>query len=207
MSDRARTIGIVDPDQPTCARHPDVPTRVSCSSCDTPICPDCAIESAVGYKCPDCGTHGGAAPRDGGSGGGLLSGLGALRSGAARGGAGGAEPASGEGRLPPALVARATGVGVAAALAGGFVLGFVFAGRTFFLISSGVIGWAIARAVYWVTDDRTSPYVRAVALAAAGLSVGVGLVTAPGATPAPEGLLFLAYPAAVYGGWIVVRQR
>ncbi|HEX3425827.1 MAG TPA: hypothetical protein VHT30_06825 [Acidimicrobiales bacterium] len=36
----------------TCARH-GVPTRITCVECDTPICPDCAIRTPVGLKCPD----------------------------------------------------------------------------------------------------------------------------------------------------------
>jgi hypothetical protein len=64
----------------------------------------------------------------------------------------------------------------------------------------------VARAVFWATQERSSPYLRAIALTAAGFSVAIGLVTA-GANAAPAGLGFLAYPAAMYGGWIVVRQR
>lgn len=37
-----------------CKRHPAVETRVTCSSCDDPICPDCMIFTAVGAKCPSC---------------------------------------------------------------------------------------------------------------------------------------------------------
>lgn len=39
----------------TCTRHPGAETRLSCSSCGDPICPRCAIPSAVGQKCPACG--------------------------------------------------------------------------------------------------------------------------------------------------------
>lgn len=39
---------------PTCARHPDVATGLSCSDCGTPICPRCAVPAPVGHKCPDC---------------------------------------------------------------------------------------------------------------------------------------------------------
>jgi hypothetical protein len=102
--------------------------------------------------------------------------------------------------------ARGTVAGVLAAVLGGLLLGPILTGGTFFLISSGVIGWGVARAVYWATQERSSPYLRAIALTAAGFSVAVGLVTA-GANAAPAGLGFLAYPAAMYGGWIVVRQR
>lgn len=47
---------IVDPGtaEARCRWHPDRETLISCSSCGTPICPDCARTSAVGMKCPDC---------------------------------------------------------------------------------------------------------------------------------------------------------
>jgi N-acetylneuraminic acid mutarotase len=35
-----------------CARH-GVPTKLTCVECETPICPDCAIRTEVGFKCPD----------------------------------------------------------------------------------------------------------------------------------------------------------
>ena len=35
-----------------CVRHLK-PTRITCVTCDTPICPDCAIRTQVGFKCPD----------------------------------------------------------------------------------------------------------------------------------------------------------
>lgn len=38
----------------TCPRHPDEETRLACSNCGTPICHRCAVQSAVGQKCPDC---------------------------------------------------------------------------------------------------------------------------------------------------------
>ena len=37
-----------------CYRHPDVPTRVHCTRCDRPICPDCMIPAPVGHQCPEC---------------------------------------------------------------------------------------------------------------------------------------------------------
>ena len=37
-----------------CYRHPDVETRVSCSSCGRPICPDCMTPTPVGMRCPEC---------------------------------------------------------------------------------------------------------------------------------------------------------
>ncbi|MDQ2826516.1 MAG: hypothetical protein M3Y04_06120, partial [Actinomycetota bacterium] len=36
-----------------CARHPQTPSRLTCVECETPICPDCAIRTPVGFKCPD----------------------------------------------------------------------------------------------------------------------------------------------------------
>ena len=199
----------MDDDTPTCARHTGTPTRLSCSACETPICPDCAIESAVGYKCPDCGTHGDLPRRDDRAGAGLLSGLGSIKlgSGSSARDTGDAGATSSGERLPRALLVRATAVGLAAAFAGGIVLGFVFAGRTFFLISAGLIGWAVARAVYWATDDRNGSFVQGVALGLAGVAVIVGMITAPGATGQADGLLLLALPAAMYGAWIVARQR
>ncbi len=40
--------------QTTCYRHPGRETRVSCSSCGRPICPDCMTPSPVGMRCPEC---------------------------------------------------------------------------------------------------------------------------------------------------------
>ena len=37
-----------------CARHPKVLTRLRCSRCGTPICPQCAVRTPVGLRCPDC---------------------------------------------------------------------------------------------------------------------------------------------------------
>lgn len=42
-------------DSTTCARHPSDETRLRCASCDTPICPRCAVEAPIGMRCPDCG--------------------------------------------------------------------------------------------------------------------------------------------------------
>ena len=38
----------------TCYRHPGRTTRVQCSSCGRPICPDCMTPSPVGMRCPEC---------------------------------------------------------------------------------------------------------------------------------------------------------
>jgi hypothetical protein len=41
-----------EPGELKCVRHLK-PTRITCVTCDTPICPDCAIRTPVGFKCPD----------------------------------------------------------------------------------------------------------------------------------------------------------
>jgi membrane associated rhomboid family serine protease len=56
-------MGSVDDDQlpsppaqtiEVCYRHPDVQTRVHCTRCERPICPDCMIPAPVGFQCPEC---------------------------------------------------------------------------------------------------------------------------------------------------------
>jgi membrane associated rhomboid family serine protease len=37
-----------------CYRHPHVQTRVHCTRCGRPICPDCMIPAPVGFQCPEC---------------------------------------------------------------------------------------------------------------------------------------------------------
>jgi membrane associated rhomboid family serine protease len=39
---------------PTCYRHPNRETYLSCSDCGRPICSDCSHEAPVGQKCPEC---------------------------------------------------------------------------------------------------------------------------------------------------------
>lgn len=39
---------------PTCYRHPDRVTYVSCQRCGRPICPACSTQAAVGVHCPEC---------------------------------------------------------------------------------------------------------------------------------------------------------
>lgn len=198
---------------PTCARHPEIETRLRCSACDTPICVECGRSAAVGFKCPDCAAHlEGTTSRRTSNGGGVASRLGA-GFGGSRSGSAGSGPRTGsggaaDGPLPIALGVRATVVGLAAALVGGAILGPVLQGGAFFLLTSGLIGWAVARAVYWATDERNSPYIRAIALTLSGFAVAVGLGVASAWIGGRGGeIVFLAYPAAVYGGWIVVRQR
>src|SRR5207248_1485959 len=38
---------------PTCYRHPDRETGLSCSECGRPICTDCVTFAPVGLRCPD----------------------------------------------------------------------------------------------------------------------------------------------------------
>ena len=38
---------------PTCYRHPDRETGLSCSECGRPICTECMTPAAVGIRCPD----------------------------------------------------------------------------------------------------------------------------------------------------------
>src|SRR5215467_2443472 len=45
---------------PTCYRHPDRETGLSCSECGRPICTECMTPAAVGLRCPD---HAGARRR------------------------------------------------------------------------------------------------------------------------------------------------
>lgn len=162
----------------SCPRHPDVDTRLSCSACEEPICADCAQEAAVGYQCPSC--------------------------------AGQEEPAGGTAHRQPGarwLVVRAALVGGVAAVAAGLLLGPVLAQGTFFLLSSGALGWLVARAVYWAADEASLAPLRAVAMTAAGLMVVVGLASGADPVEGTSSLAVLALPAALYGGWICVRAR
>jgi len=45
---------ISDIEERQCTYHPNVRTRLRCSKCGTPICPRCAVETPVGYRCPEC---------------------------------------------------------------------------------------------------------------------------------------------------------
>jgi membrane associated rhomboid family serine protease len=37
-----------------CVRHPDRATRLTCSRCERPACPECLREGDVGHQCVDC---------------------------------------------------------------------------------------------------------------------------------------------------------
>ncbi|MEV6240218.1 rhomboid family intramembrane serine protease [Lentzea sp. NPDC051838] len=43
-----------EPETPVCARHSDRPTRLRCTRCDRPACPDCLRDASVGMQCVDC---------------------------------------------------------------------------------------------------------------------------------------------------------
>jgi hypothetical protein len=45
----------VDDDALHCYRHPDRETRLRCRTCDRPICSKCAIQTPVGFRCPEDG--------------------------------------------------------------------------------------------------------------------------------------------------------
>jgi|YNPBryantNP2012_1023418.scaffolds.fasta_scaffold02593_4 hypothetical protein len=56
-------IGTVEPPQPlpettkenlVCYRHPQRETGLCCTSCNRPICPECARATPVGHICPEC---------------------------------------------------------------------------------------------------------------------------------------------------------
>ena len=49
---------------PTCYRHPDRETYITCTRCGRPICPDCMREAAVGFQCPDCVAEAARATRE-----------------------------------------------------------------------------------------------------------------------------------------------
>lgn len=38
-----------------CYRHPKSATYVRCGRCDQPICPKCAVQGPVGFRCRQCG--------------------------------------------------------------------------------------------------------------------------------------------------------
>src|SRR5579859_3901514 len=48
---------------PTCYRHPDRETWVSCVRCGRHACPDCLREAAVGQQCVECVRGAGQAAR------------------------------------------------------------------------------------------------------------------------------------------------
>ena len=47
-----------------CYRHPKSETYVRCGRCDQPICPKCAVQGPVGFRCRQCGLVKSAAVTD-----------------------------------------------------------------------------------------------------------------------------------------------
>ncbi len=178
------------PKPDTCPRD-GVETRLRCSSCETLICPECWQDAAVGFHCPDCAERRTQTAQQTGD---------RIR------GSRGQDTSSAGDAATIAQNVRVGGVGLGAAVLGGLLLGPVLVAGTFFLISAGVVGWLVARAVYWAAEEASTPLVRSMALTLAGFSVAVGFVSA-GAPPVPASVALLAYPAAVWGGWILVRRR
>lgn len=37
-----------------CANHPNRQTMLRCNKCNKPICPECAVQTPVGYRCKEC---------------------------------------------------------------------------------------------------------------------------------------------------------
>ncbi|MBX3070293.1 MAG: hypothetical protein KF883_07375 [Thermomicrobiales bacterium] len=42
------------PGEVPCSHHPKVMTLLRCSRCGKPICPQCAVRTPVGMRCPEC---------------------------------------------------------------------------------------------------------------------------------------------------------
>lgn len=55
LADPADGAAEVDDGRLFCYRHPDRETWVRCGRCDRPICPRCAMQGPVGFRCKDCG--------------------------------------------------------------------------------------------------------------------------------------------------------
>src|SRR4029077_813718 len=54
--------------RPTCFRHPDKETYLSCVRCGRPACPDCLRSAPVGQQCVECikeGSRGARKPTTG----------------------------------------------------------------------------------------------------------------------------------------------
>ena len=41
-------------DEVRCSHHPNTFTRLRCSRCGKPICPQCSVRTPVGLRCPEC---------------------------------------------------------------------------------------------------------------------------------------------------------
>lgn len=45
---------MVDDEVIYCSFHPTVETRLRCNRCGAPICAKCAVQTPVGFRCPQC---------------------------------------------------------------------------------------------------------------------------------------------------------
>ncbi|HYU58093.1 MAG TPA: rhomboid family intramembrane serine protease [Actinomycetota bacterium] len=54
MADPESGLGTEAPAEERCYRHPNEVTRVHCTRCGRPICPDCMHPAPVGHHCPTC---------------------------------------------------------------------------------------------------------------------------------------------------------
>jgi membrane associated rhomboid family serine protease len=48
----------------TCYRHPEREAHIRCVRCNRRICPDCMIDAAVGFQCPECVREGNQGVRE-----------------------------------------------------------------------------------------------------------------------------------------------
>lgn len=158
----------------TCARHPDTPTRLGCSECATPICPRCAVETAVGQKCPECARQRKAAVRRG----------------------------------KPRQYRRAIAAGLGAGALAAFVLPFVYVNIGFFrAILTGFVGYGIARAVLWGSENNRADPFRNIAMGVALAAAVAGWLIA--GLPPARLITFgpvLTYAGAAYGAWIAFNR-
>jgi membrane associated rhomboid family serine protease len=56
---------VTEPGSMTCYRHVGVAAGVVCTRCHRPICPNCMVDAAVGFQCPECTKEGARQMRQG----------------------------------------------------------------------------------------------------------------------------------------------
>ncbi len=154
----------------TCKRHPGAETRLSCSNCGDPICPRCAVPSAVGQKCPPCGRP--------------------ARAARVRG--------------KPRQYVKGVAFGLAAAGALAIPLWFVFQFGFLSWIASGLVGYAVGRAVRAGAEGNAATPFLAMAIVLALLSVAGAWASHRLLIPQGPGAVG-TYLAAGFGAWLVYR--